>query len=346
MKHNFKNAKVLIVNDMDSSRKVQINTLKVLGVPVIDEGYEMSDGFRKFKEVNHDVVIASLDNGISDAIGLAKLVRNDGGSPNALAPVIGVIGPHAMHLVDKAREAGVTELLRAPYSVDDVSNILGFALSLDEKVLAAPTPAPVPEAVAPAAAEETWPDQDETSTLTDMLLDHYLKHHEIVLAKLKFAQGATKTCIDEVRNVHEKIKEHDNTSIHAFKDFDKMWEDVLGMFQRGGLSENEIIEIEKMITAIPKDIKEHYDALSIQDQTFLKLVESLNTNAYLKAKQKVSNLQSQPSPLSGRTSDDLKEAVVKASAKSAKQEVETALAPKELKEPEADVYMLDPRRKK
>lgn len=342
MKHNFKNAKVLLVNDLDSSRKVQMNTLKVLGVSLIDEGYEMSDAFRKFTEHSHDVIIASLENGMNDAIGLAKLVRNDASSPNKLAPVIGVIGPQAMHFVDKAREAGVTELLRAPYSVDDVSNILGFALSLDQAALAEPAQPPSEPVVDVVAAEE-WPNNEETSALTSMLLDHYLKHHEIVLAKLRFAQDATKTCIDEVRNVHEKIKSHDNTSIHAFKDFDKMWEEVLDMFMKGGLSEDEMAEIEKMVTAMPKDIKKHYDALSIQDKTFLKLVESLNTNAYQKAKQKVSTLQAQPSPLSGRTSEDLKQAALDATAKMAKEDVESALAPQK---PVSDVYMLDPRRKK
>ncbi len=310
MKQKFKEAKILLINDHDASRSIQLNILKILGFTSVDFGYEMSDGFRIFKEGNHDAILAPLEHGKNDAIGLAKLVRTDAGSPNKLVPIIAISGPQALHLMDTAREVGITDLLQAPYSVNDVSQKLKHALGTQHEQQLEPIPqpeaAPVSEALPPPpqAAKESAPEQEEAFSLTNMLLEHYMRHHEIVLMKLKFAQSATKKCIDDVRETHAKIKSHDNTSIHAFKDFDKMWETILETFIQGGISEEELFKIEKLITSVPKDIKKHYDDLSAQDKTFLTLVESLNSSAYQKAKERVEKIQKLPNPLNGKSSED------------------------------------------
>lgn len=305
MSQQFKDTKILVVNDHETSRSLQMNLLKVLGFKTIDSAYEMTDGFRTFKAGNHDIILASLDNGKNDAIGLAKLVRHDAASPNKIVPIIAVAGKQALHLMDAAREVGITDLLQAPYAVDDVAQKLSYALTLQEPALeqaAAPQEAPV--LPAQEQQQEQWPETEEAFSLTHMLLDHYLNHHKIVLAKLKFAQNATKHCIDEVNQTHKKVKTLDNTNIHTFKDFDKMWEDILDAFIQGGIGEDELFKIEKLITSMPRDIKEHYNDLSAQDKTFLTLVGDLNTNAYRKAKEKVTKLQAQPNALNGKTPAD------------------------------------------
>lgn len=305
----FKDKKILLVNENDSSRKMLAAILKMLGCTNTDEAFEPSDAYRKFQDGNHDVIIAPLSNGVSDCIGLARLVRRDASSPNTSAPIVAIGGPNSLPFLDAARELGITDFLQAPYGVDDVAERLKFALGMQQEQLAAAAqPQAAPKIEESAEPTEPWPEEEEALSLTDMLLDHYIKHHEIVFAKLKFAQSATQKCIQDVRTTHEKVKSLDNTNIHQFSDFEQMWEEILSTFVQGGMSEEELFEIEQTITRIPPDIKKHYDDLSQQDKSFLTLVESLNSSAYQKAKTKAISLQNQPSSFNGLATQDYKEA--------------------------------------
>lgn len=302
--------RILLVNPNDSSRKMLESVLRLSGYKHIETAYESFDGFRKFKDGEIDVVVAMLIDGASDAIDLTKKIRHDASSPNPAAAVVAVAAAQGAHLLGKAREVGITELIQAPYRVEDVASRLNFVSGLQHQMLenyAQPQEAPQIEQ-RPDAPE--WPNEQDSEKLTKTLLEHYMKHHEIVLSKLKFAQTATKTCIDEVRQVQERVKGLDKESIKDFHDFDAMWQEIISLFVQGGISQEELFEIEKLVTAIPKDIKTHYDELTQEDKDFLALVESLNTAAYHKARERVSELQAQPSPFNGKTSQDF-EAVQK-----------------------------------
>ncbi|MBL4805222.1 MAG: response regulator [Alphaproteobacteria bacterium] len=295
---------ILLVNPIDSSRKMLESVLRLSGYKQISTAYESFDAFRKFKEEEIDVVIAALTDGASDVIDLTRKIRQDAASPNPVVPVVAVCGPQGMHLLDRAREVGITEMIKAPYRVEDVATRLNFVAGLQQQMLenyAQPQEAPQIE---DKVDEPHWPDEDESHKLTDVLLEHYLKHHEIVLSKLQFAQTATKNCIEEVRQVHQRMKELDKGSLEGFKDFDTMWQEIIGLFIEGGVSQEELFEIEKIITTIPKDIKKHYDELTQEDKEFMSLVQSLNTSAYHKARARVAELQAQPSPYNGKTSTD------------------------------------------
>lgn len=280
--------------------------LRILAVQDIDEAYEATDAFRKVKEKNYDAVIADIVNGHSDAIGLAKLVRADGSGSNPHVPILAICSQRAINLVDQARDAGVSELIRVPYSTQVISETLNYVFNLDSEQLeyyATSQEAPnieVKETVTDQAEEE------EAFSITNMLLDHYIKHNEIVLAKLRFAQEATKTCISQLRDTYSKVKEEDDTSIREFKDFDTMWEEIITMFIKGGLSEEDIFNIEKTVLAIPDEIKTHYDDLSSQDKSFMNMLEAINEEAYKRAKDRVMQLHKTPNPLNGKTSEDYK----------------------------------------
>lgn len=310
MKHNFQKSKVLVVNNITSSQKMLAGVFKVLGVGVVDTAYEATDAYNIFKRNNHDVIFAELLNGFNDGVDLAKKVRYGHDSPNKNTPIVVISGPKPVDLLRKARDAGVSDLLQVPYAVDDVANRLSFFLQHNAEELAAQA-ALQQSAAAQAAAEsieqgKQWPNEEESLSLTHLLLDHYVKHHELVLMKLKFAQSATRKSIDQIRNVHEKIKDVTTNNIKEFKDFDTMWEDVISMFLEGGLSEDSIFKVEDLITKMPKEIEDHYNDLNQSDKNFITLVESLNRNAYQKALEKVVQFQKQPNPFSGKTSEHFK----------------------------------------
>ncbi len=149
-----------------------------------------------------------------------------------------------------------------------------------------------------------FPDPEESQELMQVIMDHYVKHHEIVFKKLHFAQDATQKSIEEIRAVHKEIEKSDNTNLIEFKGFDKMWCEIIELFAEEGLSQDDLFKIENIITTIPKDIKNHYDNLCQQDKSFLVLVESLNTAAYEKAQKIVFGVQDKPNPLSGLKRED------------------------------------------
>lgn len=322
-------SRVLVVDENDKTRQTLVEVLCLLGVKSVDEAGLKMDAYEKFKQTPPNLVLAKLKDGRDDVIGLTDLIRHDPDSPNVIAPVIAIGSVDSFHLVDAARKVGITEMLQAPFTADDLNALVEFVLIMQQDQLAEaaqPQEAPVIES-ASDVQKEVWPDEAESVSMTEMLLDHYMKHHEVVLSKLKFAQDATRKGIQELRNAHEKVRKLDNTNILTFTDFETMWEGIIDAFVKGGIEEEELFKIEKLITTIPADIKEHYDELSNQDKSFLSLVESLNVDAYRKAKQRVARLQQQPNPLNGKSSADY-------------------LPPKPPEKEDPDAFMLTPKRSK
>ncbi|HOO82008.1 MAG TPA: response regulator [Alphaproteobacteria bacterium] len=328
--NRLRNANILVVNEIGSTRKMLTNILRILGAGSIDEASDKADAFRKFNEKDYTLVISALIDGSQDAIGLAKDIRNNPASRNRIVPIIATTGPNTLHLVDAAREVGITDLLQTPFTVDDMSRHLNYNLSLQQEQLEAaalPQEKPQIDTTKSNDPEGGWPEEEEATSLTKMLLEHYMRHHEIVFMKLKFAQDATQKSIHQLRSTHEKVRHRDNTNIHEFNDFEKMWEEIIQIFLNGGLAEEELFKIEKLVTTIPEDIKKHYNTLSAQDKSFLSLVESLNADAYKKAKNRVTALQKQPNPLHGKTPEEY-------------------TTPKETEEENPDAFIFMPKRRK
>jgi CheY-like chemotaxis protein len=298
MRYNFRNVNILVVDNDDSRRGMLVRILEVLGTGSVRDANNASDAYAKCQKTPPDLIIAELRDGDNDAAALAKKLRSNPNSPHIKIPILAIAGPQALTHIDAARAAGISDLLQAPYAADDIAGRMSFLLDNDAQKITAQNVAYKP------GGKGAWPPQEESFQLTHLLLDHYTKHHEIVLCKLKFAHSATRKCIDDIRAAHQKVKARDNVNILEFNDFNKMWEDIITMFRAGGLSEDDISEVEKLITKMPGQIRDHYDDLNQQDKSFLTLVESLNRAAYKQAKERVMKLQLQPNPLNGKTSED------------------------------------------
>lgn len=349
MSYNLKGLTGLVVSDHDSNRRMLFNILKVLGIKEPQIAQDVVSGFRMFREAKFDFVLSEIKDGRNDVVALADFIRKDERSPNPMAPIISTVGPATKHYVEAARNAGVNEMIMAPYTVSDIGQMIAYVMteaSKRQQVKTAKYTGPDrrraqnPAYVGPfrrqedellrqsvervqamqAAAQQAasppkqpeWVSEGESQDLTKMLLENYLKHHEIVFSKLKFAQEATKQSLDHIRQTYESAQSGgESGNVLEFKNFDKMWEEIIHMFIQGGLSEDEIFKIENIITTIPPDIKEHYNELTAKDKDFVKLVESMNVAAYKKAKSKVAELQAQPNIMSGMSKADYQQAIVK-----------------------------------
>jgi CheY-like chemotaxis protein/cell fate (sporulation/competence/biofilm development) regulator YlbF (YheA/YmcA/DUF963 family) len=298
----FQDKSILIALDNPPTAKTLAGILKILQFENVDTAQDGSHAFRVFKEKNHDIVITELVMSPMDGRYLANQIRDENsGSPNTRVPLILNAGQSVELNIEEIRNDGFTDLLLSPFSFDDVKTRLAYVLQNYNEHSVPPAPEPPIQQEAPNPASQS-PEEDQE--LVKSLLGHYMDHHEAVLQKLRFAQDATAKSIAEIQEVREELEGHDNASIVNFSRFEKMWEEIIEMFVKGGISEDDIFKIENLITSVPGDIKKHYDQLTQQDKSFLTMIEALNHDAYRKARDVALAVQARPNLMTGLTPDD------------------------------------------
>jgi hypothetical protein len=141
--------------------------------------------------------------------------------------------------------------------------------------------------------------QAEEATLA--VMEHYVRHHEVVLRKLNHAHKAT---LDSIREIEEMMAELNDASAHVselaeVRKYDSLWITIIDMFRQAGVSETELGKIEGVLGGIPRAIKTHYDALVAQDKVLLKMIEDLGAEKYRRAFEMIRQVQSKPNPMTG-----------------------------------------------
>ncbi len=302
MKSIFHDKSILIAIDNSPIARILSGTLEILQFDAIDIAKDGEEAFQAFQTGNHDIVVTELFMNPVDGRDLVRKIRDErAGSPNIFAPVLLNVAQSVQLDIESIRADGFTDLLLSPFSFDDVKTRLSYILENCQEHTTPSAPVPAVQQEAPNPQSES-PEHDQE--LVKSLLGHYLDHHETVLKKLKFAQNATAKSISDIR---KELEEHDNASIVNFSKFEAMWEEIIDMFVKGGISEDDIFKIEHLITNVPEDIKKHYKQLTQQDKSFLKMVESLNHDAYRKARDIALEVQAKPNLLTGMTPDAYKE---------------------------------------
>ena len=142
-------------------------------------------------------------------------------------------------------------------------------------------------------------EQAEEATLA--VMEHYIRHHEVVLRKLRHAHEAT---VASIREIEEMMAGLDDAVGHQkelaeVRKYDGLWVTIIDMFRQAGVSETELGKIEGVLTGIPRAIKVHYDALVEKDKVLLKMIEDLGAEKYRKAFEMIRRVQSEPNPMTG-----------------------------------------------
>lgn len=142
-------------------------------------------------------------------------------------------------------------------------------------------------------------DERSTKDLMQTVLEHYLKHHEIVLKKLIHAQKATEMSMQKL----QQLSDNDSSS----GNIDAQWSDIIEIFRDFGANEDELFGIEELLGAVPTPIKEPYVELVENDQELQQLKAELKSDEYHKAREIVQKVQSEPNPITGMTADDYRQ---------------------------------------
>lgn len=120
MAYQFEKVNVLIVEDNAPMMELTKSLLETFGINNVDSAKDGEEGFRKFCQREHDIVIADWMMKPMDGISLTRRIRNDPLSPNQFTPVILVTGFSEKRRVIQARDAGVTEFLVKPFNARDL----------------------------------------------------------------------------------------------------------------------------------------------------------------------------------------------------------------------------------
>ena len=116
MAYQFKNMKVLIVESTRAMSDLTKSVLMTFGVTDIHTAFDSEDGFKKFCDLEPDLVIIDWLQEPDNGLNLTKRIRGDKCSPNPFTPIILMTGYSQKRRVLQARDSGITEFLVKPFT--------------------------------------------------------------------------------------------------------------------------------------------------------------------------------------------------------------------------------------
>ncbi len=141
---------------------------------------------------------------------------------------------------------------------------------------------------------------EKAHELMACVMDHYVKHHKVVLKKLGHAHSATLKSIEEIDDICVRYSiRPDSAEFQEVRRYDKMWEEIIALFRQKGASEEDLLKIDEILTGIPQAIKHYYDLLVAQDRALKKLIAQLDFDRYREACTAIAQIQGGPNIMSG-----------------------------------------------
>ncbi len=120
MGYEFKNATILVVDDMQPMLALTSSLLKIFGFDNVMMARDGEEGFEMFCEHSPDLVLTDWLMEPCDGTELIRKIRNDPKSPNKFVPVIMMTGYSHKMRVEQARDSGITEFLVKPFRAKDL----------------------------------------------------------------------------------------------------------------------------------------------------------------------------------------------------------------------------------
>ncbi|MBI3441513.1 MAG: response regulator [Proteobacteria bacterium] len=115
MAYKFSEVTVLIVDSQPAIVELVRDVLRMLGVQQVLTCTNGASGLRAFEEYSPDIMIIDWDLDNIDGLSFTKAVR---GSNNPYTPIIFMTALSSAKRVVAARDSGITEFLKKPFTVE------------------------------------------------------------------------------------------------------------------------------------------------------------------------------------------------------------------------------------
>ncbi|MEM6780561.1 MAG: hypothetical protein AAF569_01720 [Pseudomonadota bacterium] len=150
-----------------------------------------------------------------------------------------------------------------------------------------------------------WPDHNLAHKSLELVLSHFIQHTEIVQKKLEIAKQATAQGIEDIQKVCEVYDFDENMPVlKNVQNYETIWDDILTQFEKGGLSSDELSNVEDILKRIPETIRIHYEIMVSQNEKLTAMIELLNRPEYKEAFDLTQKVQDRPNPMSGLLPDE------------------------------------------
>ena len=114
---DFKSLRILIVDDNQDMRQLLRRMLASLGIKDILEATDGRAGLAILRQTGRDVVLSDLDMKPMNGMDFTLQVRTSDHVSNSVIPIIMVTGHTELHVVERARDAGITEFIAKPVTM-------------------------------------------------------------------------------------------------------------------------------------------------------------------------------------------------------------------------------------
>ena len=116
----YEHLHALVVEDNVHMRTLLRSLLHALGIKNVSEAADGDAGLREMRNHTPDLILTDLSMVPTDGIAFTRQVRTAANSPNPYVPIIMVTGHTERPRVEAARDAGVTEFLAKPITVNSL----------------------------------------------------------------------------------------------------------------------------------------------------------------------------------------------------------------------------------
>src|SRR6185312_610091 len=113
----FQSLRILIVDDNQDMRVLLRRMLASLGVKDVLEATDGRAGIAILSQTGRDVVLSDLDMKPINGIDFTLQVRMSDSMANSVVPIIMITGHTELQVVEKARDAGITEFIAKPVTM-------------------------------------------------------------------------------------------------------------------------------------------------------------------------------------------------------------------------------------
>ena len=118
-------ARILIVDDSRTSRKILRGILEEAGHEIVEEAVNGDDGFLKYKELRPDLVTMDITMPITDGIQALQLIKH----LDKDAHVVMITAAGQKEKMIQAVKYGAAEFIAKPYEPGDVKEVIAKVLN-------------------------------------------------------------------------------------------------------------------------------------------------------------------------------------------------------------------------